>query len=156
MRQDVRKTQGGYVAIMTTIIISLILLSLIAAEGFAGWHARFTAQSREKKEQANALAKGCMKMVLASLIKNPSSTDISFTTPSGTCTLESVDVSDPHAAAIYLKALVGSAETGGLAFTHLRIMVDFGDIHLDATPLESQSPGMNDLSVTLISVQEIP
>ena len=65
------KKQSGYIALMATIIISLILLVMTVQAGSSGWSARFNVLGTEAKEQANALAEGCGEQALATVLTNP-------------------------------------------------------------------------------------
>ncbi len=115
--------EGGYAAIMTTIVISLVLLGILTEQGFSGWHARFFVLNREKKYQANALADGCIDFALGSIMKDPALTSIPFELDTGTCDIEIIDASDPRAVEINLQSRVGTAETG-VAFTNMKIVAD--------------------------------
>ncbi|MEI7719589.1 MAG: hypothetical protein WCI89_00005, partial [bacterium] len=85
---------GGYIALMTTIIISMALLVMVAQEGFAGWHARFNVLGTEAKEQATALADGCADQALMLVITGFSySSSTTLTLPSGTCSIAPMDTS---------------------------------------------------------------
>jgi len=148
--------QDGYVAIITAVVISLILLSMIAQVGLTGWHTRAMALNREKKEQANELAYGCVRQAIISIIQNPSLVNLSISSTGGICTVQSVDLRDRHNAIMELEAQVGSVDTGGRAFTRLKVLVDFADIHLEASPLVSHPAGADDLDIIIRSIQEIP
>ncbi|MBI3572380.1 hypothetical protein HY091_02510 [Candidatus Kaiserbacteria bacterium] len=67
-----RKREGGYIALMATIVIGLVLLVMTAEEGFAGMHARFNVLGTERKEQATTLAEGCLNQGMAKLLVDPS------------------------------------------------------------------------------------
>ena len=147
--------EGGYIAIMTTILITLVLLSLVAENGFVGWHARFVTLSREKKQQADALAHGCITAALSAATKDPhfSSSTLSF--PLGTCHMRLVDASTPRTAELRIQGVSGDADTGGAAYTNMKVIADFGDIHLGSSTLNS-GPNPAILSVTILSEQETP
>ncbi|RJQ34650.1 hypothetical protein C4568_02210 [Candidatus Parcubacteria bacterium] len=125
-----KREEGGYVAVMTTIIMSLVLLSMLAQGGFAGWYARFAVLNRENKQQANVLAGGCAEMALASHMKNPALTSSTITTSLGTCDIRVLDASDPRAAEIAIQTRVGNAAAVGTAYTNMKIVADVytGDI----------------------------
>jgi hypothetical protein len=59
------KKQDGYIALIVTIIISMVLLVMIAGGGFAGWRMRFIVLGTEHKEQSGALAEGCIYQAFA-------------------------------------------------------------------------------------------
>lgn len=118
-----RKQEGGYAAIMTTIIISLVLLTMIAQSGFAGWHARFFALNREKKHQAHALANGCINLAMASMIKNPDAASFTLALASGACDIRVVDTSDFRTAEFHVQSRVGGSESGGVAHANMKVVV---------------------------------
>ncbi|MEN9614110.1 MAG: hypothetical protein RLZZ347_417, partial [Candidatus Parcubacteria bacterium] len=118
-------------ALMVTVIVSLVLLSLVAKEGFAGYHARFIVFGTEKKEQANALAEGCADQALASVIADPSYSGATLNTlPSGTCYVSPIDtLNKTGKATIQVQSQVGSA-INGLTYSNLAIASDIGNIHI--------------------------
>lgn len=63
-----QKNNGGYIALMATIIISAILLIMVTQESFSGWHARFNVLGTEQKEQAIALSDGCINQAITGLV----------------------------------------------------------------------------------------
>ncbi|HVZ76336.1 MAG TPA: hypothetical protein VG934_03670 [Candidatus Paceibacterota bacterium] len=80
------KNPRGYIALMATIIISLVLLVLVGQEALTGWHARFIVLGTEAKEQASALAEGCADQALAAIAADPSYMgNMTTQYPGGTC-----------------------------------------------------------------------
>lgn len=61
-------TRGGYIALMATIIISLILLVMVANQAFVGSYARFNVLGVEAKEESATLAEGCARLAIAKYI----------------------------------------------------------------------------------------
>ena len=99
-----RKKNGGYIALMATIIISLVLLVMIVNEGFAGWMTRFVVLGTEAKEQANALAEGCADQALALLITDPTYLGNSTSnTPGGDCKVFAISPTDLQAGLVTIK-----------------------------------------------------
>ncbi len=118
-------------ALLATIIISIVLLAMIADEGFAGWHARFTVLGTEQKEQANALAEGCADQALASAIADPSyKGSVLSTFPGGTCFVSPINMTSEGKALIKVKSEVASM--GGLEsiFSNLAVEMNLANIHL--------------------------
>ncbi|MEI6660187.1 MAG: hypothetical protein WCK91_02070 [bacterium] len=108
--------QDGYIALMVTIIISMVLLVMVAQEGFMGWHVRFNVLNTEIKEQANALADGCIDQALTSLIIDPTDPLTSALAPNGYCHTI-IDRSKPNSVTINTQAVVGHTYTNeGMAF----------------------------------------
>src|SRR4051812_36281955 len=96
--------QGGYIALMATIVISLILLVMTVEEGSAGWSARFNILGTEAKEQASSLAEGCAEQALATLLTDPTFTGgATTTTEVGTCHVFPVQMNYPVAGLVTIK-----------------------------------------------------
>ncbi|MES2059837.1 MAG: hypothetical protein V4438_02290 [Patescibacteria group bacterium] len=132
-----KSNQSGYVALTATIIIGMVLLVMVAREGFAGFHARFTVLGTEKKEQANALAEGCADQAMASILSDPSYNGATLNSlPSGTCYVDPVDFSVDKKASIHVQSKVGEASAGGTTYSTLSTTIDVGNIHVgSADPL---------------------
>ena len=124
-----RPAQGGYVALMVTIIASILLLSMVAQEGFAGFHARFTVLGTERKEQANALAEGCADQAFASVIADPLySGAILNTLPAGTCYVAPVEIST-GTTTIRVQSQVGNNTSGGTTYSNLAFTIGTNGIN---------------------------
>ncbi len=120
--------QGGYIALMATIVISLVLLVMVVREGFVGWSTRFMVLGTEAKEQANALAEGCADQALAALITDPTYAGGSVSnTPVGTCSTSAIDTS---AALVTIKtqAVVNNA------YANLELVQNLNNVHIGNIP----------------------
>lgn len=127
---------GGYVALMATIIIAMVLLVMVGQEGFAGWHARYNVLGTELKEQANVLADGCADQALSRLLINPFDSSLTNGTtnvlPSGTCVLAPIDTGTPGKVYVQSQAQVGNAATG-VVYANLGILTNVSNIYVGAT-----------------------
>lgn len=150
-----RREEGGYVAIMTTILMSMVLLAMIAEEGTLGWNARFVALNNEKKRQADMLTRGCVDAAIAALIQNPAQDISSMKLLADVCEVYEINTTDQHAVELFIQSRVGNAESGGVAYTNMKVIADFGDIHLGVTPLIA-APTPTLLSVKILSQEELP
>lgn len=122
---------GGYIALMATIIISLVLLVMIVNEGFAGWMTRFVVLGTEAKEQANALAEGCADQALASLITDPNYLgNTTSNTPGGNCKVFAIDPADLQAGLVTVKTQAAVRD----AFANLELLQSVNNLHLGAIP----------------------
>jgi hypothetical protein len=122
---------GGYIALMATIIISLVLLVMIVNEGFSGWMTRFSVLGTEAKEQANALAEGCADQALASLITDPSYLgNTTSHTPGGDCKVFAISQADLDAGLVTLKTQASVRD----AFANLELLQNVNNIHLGSIP----------------------
>lgn len=121
--------QKGFIALMATIIISLILVVMALEEGASGFHARFNILGTEAKEQATALAEGCADQALANLITDSAyigNTDIPF--PEGTCHVDTIDTHLAPLAVIKTQAVVRGS------YANLSITMNMNNIHLGVSP----------------------
>ncbi len=134
-----KTVNSGYVALMATIIISIILLVMAVEEGQAGWHARFNILGTEAKEQANALAEGCADQALAAIVTDPSyAGNATTTTSGGTCHVFPIQFNTPTTGFVTIKT---QAEVRS-SFANLEIAMNMNQIHL-GTP----TPGKGTLIV---------
>ncbi|OGG62936.1 hypothetical protein A3I46_03020 [Candidatus Kaiserbacteria bacterium RIFCSPLOWO2_02_FULL_54_13] len=62
-----RTYQRGFIALMSAIIISAVLLITIVSGGFTGWNSRFSVFDSESKDRSAALADACLDTVLLRL-----------------------------------------------------------------------------------------
>ncbi len=119
---------GGYIALMLTIIISMVLLVMVAEEGFAGWHARFNVLGTEFKEQASALAEGCIDQTITGLVMGVSyDGETPLASPIGTCNVL-VSTSTPGTVIINTQANVSGS------YTNVGMAVQFNDVHIGTVP----------------------
>lgn len=150
MKKKTIVREKGFVALMATIIISLVLLTMAVEEGAIGFHSRFTILGTEAKEQSSALAEGCVQEALAALAANPNYEGNSTTTfPFGTCYLFPVTANTPSAG---LAAIKTQAQVRG-SYTNLLVIVNLHDIHVGA-PISSPPPSPN-LLITTDSWNEV-
>ena len=102
------KTPRGYIALIATIIISLVLLEMVVEESFSGWFARFAVLQDEKSAQARALADGCLDEALVALAANGSyagSASMQLATGTATsCSIEPLAYSTPQPGEITITA----------------------------------------------------
>ncbi len=123
--------QDGYIALMATIVISLILLVMTVEESQSGWSARFNILGTEAKEQASALAEGCADQALAKIIIDPTyAGNTSITTSGGTCHIFPIVFDTPSAGFVTIKT---QAEVRN-SFANLNTATNLNDIHVGSTP----------------------
>lgn len=126
-----RHSHGGYIALMATVIISLLLLVMVAREGFAGWYARFTILGIEAKEQASALAEGCADQALVSLITDPTFVGgATSTTEGGVCHIFPIGFDQPAEGLVTIRT---QAEVRG-SYANLELTMDMNSVHVGAVP----------------------
>ncbi len=61
---------GGYIALMTSIFISTILLIVIVKQNSLGWDTSFNILMSESKQQSKILAHNCLEIAVASILNN--------------------------------------------------------------------------------------
>src|SRR3989344_8168631 len=102
-----RPEQGGYVAIMATILMTVVFLAIVAEQSTLGWHARFVTLNHEKKRQADALARGCVERAVAALIQNSAQDISSFKWSDNVCEIYDINTTEQHAVALFIQTPVG-------------------------------------------------
>lgn len=63
--------QRGFVALMSTIIISAVLLVLVVGGSLSGWYSRSNVLDAELKQRSGALADACVDVILLQLASGP-------------------------------------------------------------------------------------
>lgn len=145
---------GGYVALMATIIISIILLVMTVEESTLGWHARFNILGTEAKEQANALAEGCADQALTTIVTDPSYRgNATTTTLGGTCHVFPVQFNTPTAGFITIRTQAKVRNS----FSNIEMSINMNEIHLGApTSGSGTSVVPPNFSISIDSWKEIP
>lgn len=64
MKGCIKKSHGGYVALMATIVLGALLLLMTVEGSVLGWNARFNVLGTEAKEQSLSHARGCLEMAV--------------------------------------------------------------------------------------------
>jgi hypothetical protein len=132
MKENQTTQQSGFIALMATIIISLILAVMAFQESAAGFHARFNILGTEAKEQATALAEGCADHATANLITNPDYLGNSTTTlAAGTCHVFPIALNSPAPGLATVKT---QAQVRG-SYANLAIVLNMNNLHLGGTPV---------------------
>lgn len=126
-----KRGNQGFIALVATIIISLVLLVMAADESSSGWFARFNILGTEAKEQANALAEGCAEQALAMLLTDPTYTgNIDITSLDGTCHVFPIQLNFPTAGLVTIR-------TQGVvrgSYTNLDMAMEMNDLHFSSIP----------------------
>lgn len=139
MKQRRGQREGGYIALMTTVVISVVLLVFISQAAFTGWYTRFTVLGTEAKEQASALAEGCSDQALTRVISDVTGTwaqngvDVTMPGGAGTCHIYPVQFNSPSG---YVTVKTQAVVRG--AYANLTLAQDFADIHT-GTPAQPSS-----------------
>ena|SRR3989338_10087446 len=65
------ETQKGFIALMSAIIISVVLLLMITNLSLTGFYGRFNVLDSELKERSSALAEACVDTALLRIANDP-------------------------------------------------------------------------------------
>ena len=106
------KNNSGFIALMSSIIISVILLLIAVTLSFTGLNIRFNILDSELKERSNALAEACVDMALLELVRDSNYQGGETVTVSGsdTCIIKTINpIIDP--VVIDTKAIFQQATT---------------------------------------------
>ena len=83
---------GGYIALISAIIISVILLTVIPAASFRGFTIRFNILDSEFKERSGNLAEACLDFAALKLTEDSGYTGgEAVTVGSDTCEIRSIE-----------------------------------------------------------------
>lgn len=69
--RDKKRNSGGFIALMSAIIISVILLLIVVNLSFSSFYSRSNILDSELKERSSALAEACVDTALLKLANNP-------------------------------------------------------------------------------------
>ena len=116
-------SQRGFIALMSIIIISVVLILGIVSSGLIGYYSRFNTLDSELKERSVAAADGCVDRALLQLAQDPNYTG-------GVMSLNSIDQ-----CRIGKVSTIGSntqfyvqATSSNTAVTNLQIVVASSDL----------------------------
>jgi len=122
-----RKAQNGYVALMSVIIISAILVLMATTASFRGFYGRYNVLESEFKERSLAIAEACADTALLYLASNVNYYDLAGGTVSisgYTCTISQTGVPAAGQKRFKTQAIFQNA------YTNLEITIDTSDISI--------------------------
>ena len=130
MRKQNKKNRG-FIALMSAIIISTILVLVAANLSLSGFNSRFNILESETKERSSALADSCIDIALIGFAQNSSySGNVTATVGENTCKISAITTSGSNKV----------FKTQGIfsnSYTNLKITV-------------------NGISFAILSVEELP
>ncbi len=128
------KNSDGYIALISAIIISLVLMMITFSLSIAGFFQRFDLLDAESKEQSLALARACVDDALLDILNNSNyiATNENVTVDTKKCSIISVEYNAPMVGQITLKtqAVINKAYTNLKAIIN---SVDASIISLEET-----------------------
>ena len=111
--------EGGFIALITAILISISLLIIVIAVSFQGFAGRFAILESELKEESDFLAEACVQTARLKLLQDNSYTgDETITVGNKTCRIVDVDNTPLSNATIQVSA------SSSDAYTNLEVIVD--------------------------------
>lgn len=118
----------GYIALISTIIISVLLLTITTALSFSGFFVRFNVLGSEYKERSNGLAEACGDEALLKLANDPGyiGPDLNWPVGSDHCDIISVQSDIP---AVGQSTILTKGNFQG-SITNLKIIVNSTDLSI--------------------------
>jgi hypothetical protein len=119
------KSQSGFVALISAIIIALVLLIFVVGTGAGGFYTRFDVFGSEIKEVSYGLAEACVHTAILKASQDPA-TDINN---------EIVPVGDENCEIIEYDASADQIEAQGIyqnSYTNLRVIIDSSDFSVNS------------------------
>ena len=110
--------EKGYIALISTIIISAVLIAIASALSFYGFENRYNALDYEFKEKSKALAEGCVNTAILKLAENPNfKGNETINIENDFCLIREIKTNG-------LQKIIETQSTIGNAYTNLKITVD--------------------------------
>lgn len=146
-------SEGGYIALMATIVIGAILLIATVDLGMLGAVARFNILDSEAKIEANLLAAGCVDLVTAQLlIDNSYRGDATTTLQNGTCYTFPFVVDAPSVTLVTFKVQAKVRQS----VSNLVAVRKYTNVHLLPVPKSTPSNFLLQSKVDGVSLIEVP
>ena len=126
MRYKTRKNNKGFIALMSAIIISFVLIVITVTIGMTSFFGRVNVLDTELKERSSALAEACVDTAILKLSTNQDyllvPADHSITvTGSDTCDIFSLSPTPPRTFPITIKT---QAKINNKVYTNFVIIID--------------------------------
>ncbi len=136
---DSRQTQpSGFMALLATMVIGLVLLLVTVEIGLLGWRTRFAVLAAEQKAQSVTLAHSCADWAVAEFISNSSFVGGATTTiGADSCYVSTIDRHIPRVNTITVR-VVATVLTQS---TILETVFVLGQIHQDELPASGPVAG---------------
>lgn len=152
MPKIINEKTNGYIALMSTITIGAILLTITIGMSEIGWTTRFLILGTENKAQSLTLAHSCADLAVAKIMTDPAYLGNSTTTlASGTCYIFPLilNTPTPNTLTIRVRGVVKQTTTS------IEKQYDMSDVYLSEIALPSNLPiEINNFSVTPLTWRE--
>ncbi len=119
-----KNEQGGFVALISVIILGIVLMAAVLSLANRGLAQRFMFLDLERKDASDALAQGCLQSAIVAVVNDPTLT-ISSTNwkivhiGSATCGIYSITPNTPSAG----NSLIKTTASTSAATTNLEVVV---------------------------------
>lgn len=127
----IAEPRKGFVALITAIVLSVILMTVTVSLNQVGFLARSEVLDSEYKDRSSALAEACVDTALLKLANDPAytvTTPTSVTVGSDTCSIDSVGTVGTQIAINTSAVFPLPSITSQGAFTRLQIVVNSSDL----------------------------
>ena len=120
-----KNDQEGYIALVSAIVISILLISITVIIGMNNFFARFNILDSESKERSLALAEGCADEAIFKINEDASYNPSNEVVPVGSdsCTIVSVQADTPSVGETTIK----TQATINKSYTNLKVIVNNTD-----------------------------
>ena len=122
------KRCGGFIALVSSIIIAVILLTAVVSLGSRGIAGRFILLDIENKQISQALAEACVQVAIIKIVNDAEYAGLGVSVPVGTKTCTIVSVTTPPGGESIIQA---SANVNG-ATTNLVVKVDTVNVDIQS------------------------
>lgn len=131
MSKNKKQNNNGFIALMSAIIISAVLMLIVINMSLTGFYSRTNILDSETKERSSALADACIDIALLGFAQNASYTgNINVTVGENSCFIGPVTTSGSQKI-FKIKAIIANY------YTNLNVIIDgtnFSIISTEETP----------------------
>ena len=119
------KNQQGYIALMSVIVISVLLLSMTTSLGFSGFFSQFNILDFESKERGLALARACQSVAILNLAKGLTTTG-NIAVGDDVCTIISVEKDSPTLG----KTIIKTQGVFNKSYSNLKVIINNNNFNI--------------------------
>ncbi len=145
----------GYIALITSIILSCISLIITIKQNYTGWNHNFNILETENKKLGEIISENCTNKVLINFLKDTSYTgNETINYREGICNILSIEKNYPEEGLITIKTQSIASKT----YTNNEVVIDLNEIYFGEIPLPRtpENSGSKNLKYTINSWKEIP
>ncbi len=125
MNYTLQYDQDGYVALISTIVISILLLAITVSLGFSSFLGRFDIVDSESKERSLALAEACVDKTTLNIAEGINYTG-TVSIGSDSCSIISVAANTPSIG----KTTIKTQAIVNKSYTNLKVVIDSTDFSI--------------------------